>query len=469
MASHRILPLLTVRAPETYTYYNNGNISTITDGIDGNRSQTFSYDHLDRLTQAVSNAYESRLRKLQANDGSATMNIKVSIKNGASMIAVLILLMTSHSYASYDYSSIEYPGAIATQVNGINNNNQIVGAYWDKAGRTYGFLLDGIKFRSIKFPRASWTTANGINDRGQIVGTYSDGTRLHGFLLSHGHFSSIDYPGAYSTDGRGINNHGQYTGRYWYNGGTNLHGFLKEGDSFSDFGQPYYGINDSGQIVGEYVGEYTDNFLHGLSGFIKSGDDSTFIDYPGADWTIAYGISNNGQVVGTYSDLEGVHGFILNNNEFRSVSPGAAWTDAYGVNDRGIIVGSYADHGFVAIPVVFEQIRSIEINIRPWSLSNRINLKSNGIIPVAVLTNDSFDATTVNPMSVAFGPNKARAIPGKGHIMDIDGDGDFDLVLYFRIKEIGVACGDTEAGLTGVTFDGQLIEGFDFIHVVGCK
>ncbi len=377
---------------------------------------------------------------------------------------------------SYHYSLIDYPGAIATQVYGINNNNQIVGAYWDKAGRTYGFLLDGIKFRSIKFPRgcrsndfpgACWTTANSINDSGQIVGTYSDGTRLHGFVLSHGRFGSFDYPGAYNTDAHGINNHGQITGRYWYNGGTDVYGFLKDGDSFSDSGQPYYGINDSGQIVGEFF----DNFMQIFSGFIKTGDDLTFIDYPGAEWTIAYAISNNAKVVGTYSNSgPGVNGFILDNNDFRTVSPpGAAWTDAYGVNDRGIIVGSYSDHGFVATPVVSEQTRSIDINIIPWSRSNLINLKSNGVIPVAIRTNNNFDATSVSPMSIAFGPNKARPIPGVGRIMNVDADRDFDLVLYFRIKEIGVTCGDTEARLTGVTFDGQLIEGFDSIRVVGCK
>jgi RHS repeat-associated protein len=43
----------------TYTYYNNGNIYTITDANDANRSQTFTYDHLDRLTQAQSSVYST--------------------------------------------------------------------------------------------------------------------------------------------------------------------------------------------------------------------------------------------------------------------------------------------------------------------------------------------------------------------------------------------------------------------------
>ena len=41
----------------TYTYYNNGNVKTITDGIDPNRTQTFVYDELDRIKTATSTVY----------------------------------------------------------------------------------------------------------------------------------------------------------------------------------------------------------------------------------------------------------------------------------------------------------------------------------------------------------------------------------------------------------------------------
>jgi len=41
----------------TYSYTNGGNISSITDGVDSNRNQTFWYDELNRLQQARSNSY----------------------------------------------------------------------------------------------------------------------------------------------------------------------------------------------------------------------------------------------------------------------------------------------------------------------------------------------------------------------------------------------------------------------------
>jgi hypothetical protein len=117
----------------------------------------------------------------------------------------------------------------------------------------------------------------------------------------------------------------------------------------------------------------------------------------------------------------------------------------------------------------------VAIDIKPKSDRNSINPHSSGVVPVAILTtsvNDGdsvdFDAATVDPLSVAFGPNGALAAKGKGHIQDADGDGDDDLVLHFRTQETGLQCGDTQAVLTGVTFDGQSIEGVDVINTAGC-
>jgi hypothetical protein len=42
------------------------------------------------------------------------------------------------------------------------------------------------------------------------------------------------------------------------------------------------------------------------------------------------------------------------------------------------------------------------------------------------------------------------------------------MVLHFRTQETGIQCGDTQAGLTGMTVDGQEIEGADSIRTVGC-
>jgi hypothetical protein len=51
----------------------------------------------------------------------------------------------------------------------------------------------------------------------------------------------------------------------------------------------------------------------------------------------------------------------------------------------------------------------------------------------------------------------------------VDGDGDTDLILHFNAQEAGIACGDTNALLTGQTVAGMEIEGSDSVSTVGCK
>ena len=114
-------------------------------------------------------------------------------------------------------------------------------------------------------------------------------------------------------------------------------------------------------------------------------------------------------------------------------------------------------------------ITEVTIDIKPGSSPNSINPKSNGVIPVAILTTDTFDATTVDPLSVQFGPNEATEAHGKGHIEDANGDGEPDLVLHFRTQETGITCGEISASLTGQTVDGEPIEGSDAIKTVGCN
>ena len=94
---------------------------------------------------------------------------------------------------------------------------------------------------------------------------------------------------------------------------------------------------------------------------------------------------------------------------------------------------------FVSTPI------EVVVNILPAS----INPKSQGVIPVAILTTPEFDATSVNPLSVRFGPAGATEAHGKGHLEDIDGDGDIDLLLHFGAQESGIVCGNTQASRRG--------------------
>lgn len=126
--------------------------------------------------------------------------------------------------------------------------------------------------------------------------------------------------------------------------------------------------------------------------------------------------------------------------------------------------GAYAE----VMSYTFSQRKLVSIDIKPGSTPNAIALNSRGVIPVAVMTTDDFDATTVDPLSIEFGPEGAKEAHERGHIEDADGDGDLDMVLHFRIQKTGIQCGDIEAGLTGKTIEGQDIAGTDAIQTVGC-
>ena len=111
---------------------------------------------------------------------------------------------------------------------------------------------------------------------------------------------------------------------------------------------------------------------------------------------------------------------------------------------------------------------TVDIDIKPDDVPNSINPKSKGVIPVAVLTDQNFDATTVDVSTVVFGPAGAPPVHN-GHIEDVDGDGDDDLMLHFNTQDTDIQCGDTEATLSGKTLGGEAIEGSDSINTVGCR
>lgn len=145
---------------------------------------------------------------------------------------------------------------------------------------------------------------------------------------------------------------------------------------------------------------------------------------------------------------------------------GIAW---YSSISGGPASGAPAETAGIVPTHVLGVLGPFPIDIKPGSFPNSINPKSKGVIPVAILTTDAFDATTVDPLSIAFGPHRALEAHRRGHIEDVDGDGDLDLALHFRTQETGIQCGFTSAFLTGETFDGQAIEGADSIETVGCK
>jgi hypothetical protein len=106
----------------------------------------------------------------------------------------------------------------------------------------------------------------------------------------------------------------------------------------------------------------------------------------------------------------------------------------------------------------------VKIDIKPGETPNPINVSSTGLIPVAILSTPTFNAKTVAPSSIRFGPAGANTV--KSSIQDVNGDGLPDLVMQFKTQQAGIKLGDTQACLTGKTKSGLDIQGCDQIRTV---
>lgn len=103
------------------------------------------------------------------------------------------------------------------------------------------------------------------------------------------------------------------------------------------------------------------------------------------------------------------------------------------------------------------------VDIKPGSDVNPINLRSKGLVPVAILTTDALDALSVDLNSIVF----AGARPAKSAVQDVDGDGNMDLLLHFRTADLSELTADsTEAVLTGATVDSISIVGKDSVKIL---
>ena len=109
------------------------------------------------------------------------------------------------------------------------------------------------------------------------------------------------------------------------------------------------GINDHGQVVGQFTDQQ--GVAHG---FVYEQGSFCQVDYPGMSDVNLYKINNLGQFVGSIRDSAGtIHGFFFDHGTLSHPlsHPGAGATYASGINDRGEIVGTYyqagASHAFI--------------------------------------------------------------------------------------------------------------------------
>ncbi len=139
--------------------------------------------------------------------------------------------------------------------------------------------------------------------------------------------------------------------------------------------------------------------------------------------------------------------------------------DLFGGGDGDFNDVIFTVHGVTTSPAL-----NVRIDVKPGSASNPVNTRSRGVLPVALLSSRSLDATKVPVASVCFGAatDPARRdcteAHGRGHARDVNGDQRADLMLHSDTRQTGIRRGDTQACLTGSTRGGVRFAACDRIR-----
>ena len=114
-------------------------------------------------------------------------------------------------------------------------------------------------------------------------------------------------------------------------------------------------------------------------------------------------------------------------------------------------------------------VTEVEIDIKPGSDDNPINLGSRGTVPVAILSTPEFDATNVDAITISLAGAGVK-IKKKGTAQaaseDVNDDGLLDLVVHVVTGDLELSPEDTEAVLTAQDFDGNALRGADAVRLV---
>jgi len=134
--------------------------------------------------------------------------------------------------------------------------------------------------------------------------------------------------------------------------------------------------------------------------------------------------------------------------------------------------------------VVIPEDIKVALDIKPGGCPNPLNVKSKGVLSIAILGGDNYDITEIDPTSVRLAgvePIRSSYEDVAAPVADANDcncttegpDGFLDLTLKFRTQQVVEAIGDVNNGdvlelpLTGVMSDETPIEGADCIVIRG--
>lgn len=114
----------------------------------------------------------------------------------------------------------------------------------------------------------------------------------------------------------------------------------------------------------------------------------------------------------------------------------------------------------------------VQIDIKPGSYPNSINLCSNGAVPIAIFGSETFDVYEIDTETLRFAEASVKVVGKKDprslcSYEYINDDIFNDLVCHFLTADIAGVDGQSSlATVNGELFDGTLIKGTDGVNIV---
>ncbi len=268
------------------------------------------------------------------------------------------------------------------------------------------------------------------------------------------------------------------------------------------YGEAYYSdaedISDNGLVVVGHTGSpWGDEAFRWENGQMVG-----LGDLPGGKfYSHALGTSKDGSIVVGISVSDTAHeAFIWSYEEgIRSLKnllensygldlTGWILSIAQCISDDGLTIAGFGRNpsGYYQAwkATIPEPALQVTIDIKPTSCPNPLNTNNQGVLPIAILGSEEFDASTIVPTSVRL----AGIEPIRDSLEDVSApldepnececttngpDGFTDLTLKFKTQQILETLGEVNTGdiltltLTGVLNDGTPIEGADCIVIKG--